>query len=441
MIIKFFSSGTSNGSAPINYLLSSKDHEKRERAVKPEVLTGDSFLTKELIDSLQNKWKYTSGVFAFRENENPNNKELRSMLKDFLSTMAPGMEDRLNLFSVIHRDKGRLEVHFIVPRVDLETGKAFNIAPPGQNTKRLTELFRNQCNEKFGFQDVIQDVFKPSIKHSEILFQKFKSQKDLKSWAQKFSATLYSKGLINNREDLTKKLSEAGFEITRKGADYISIKHPKMQKAVRLKGLAYSENTDYKVLFGNFKQKTSNYFAEVSDSDKKELKNLVSQRKAYNTHTYTYRTRMDSLKSVKSSPILKKTKKGKFIAAPINSSMVSGISTAGTAVQDLSQNGNVKNAGSSQQEKQEQSKDNSSGTPMHTGSISSNIEALNGQLSSIESQIIGLSGQLNHAKTPGERAKIQIQLARLQAQREAVISRLKDAGQQNANQGRSFKPK
>ena len=83
MIIKFFSSGTSNGSAPINYLLSSKDHEKKERAVKPEVLTGDSFLTKELIDSLQNKWKYTSGVFAFRENENPNNKELRSMLKDF----------------------------------------------------------------------------------------------------------------------------------------------------------------------------------------------------------------------------------------------------------------------------------------------------------------------------------------------------------------------
>lgn len=434
MIIKFFRSGTSNGHAPVNYLLSDKDHEKNTRSVKPAVLLGDPDMTKALINSMENKWKYTSGVFSFRENEHPTDKELKLLLSDFLKTFAPGMKDRLDLLAVKHEDKGRLEVHFLVPRMDLETGKAFNIAPPGRKTTQICELFKRSWNERFGFEDVVQDPFKAKKNQFETVVPTFKKQHDLKQWVSKFARALHSQGLANNRDDLMDVLTSKGFTITRKGQDYVSVKHASMTKAVRLKGLAFTEGVDYKQAFQTFKEQNAVHFAFMSQQDQSNLKSLVSERRAFNAHRFEFRTRMDVLAGHHTLAHSQKTRKGKRLNPSVVSPAVNPVSGSPTVqvVQDSTPMGNLQGAGASQQEKPKQ-QDNVS-TSYSTGSSSAqNLEALEAQMGDIDSQIVGLSGQLNHAKSLMERGKIQMQLGRLQAQKQALIARLRDARQQLIN--------
>ena len=46
----------------------------------PVVMAGDPYLTKRLIDSSQNRWKYTSGVIAFESEDKPTEAEQRACL-------------------------------------------------------------------------------------------------------------------------------------------------------------------------------------------------------------------------------------------------------------------------------------------------------------------------------------------------------------------------
>jgi len=118
---------------------------------------------------------------------------------------------------------------------------------------------------------------------------------------------------------------------------------------------------------------------------------------------------------------------------------VSGSPTV-QVVQDSTQMGNLKGAGDSQQENPKQ-KENVSASYTVGSSSAQNLEALEAQMGDIDSQILGLSGQLNHAKSLTERAKIQMQLGRLQAQKQALIAKLRDARQQMVNQPTGIKPR
>ena len=83
MIISFFKSGTSGARSAINYVLGVLDHEKNERSVKPKVIDGSIEAFQISVEFNPNKWKYTSGVIAFRDNENPSNEEKKQIIKNF----------------------------------------------------------------------------------------------------------------------------------------------------------------------------------------------------------------------------------------------------------------------------------------------------------------------------------------------------------------------
>ncbi len=154
MIIKIFNRGEGNGNGPVGYVLSNKDHTGKNRSVKPEVLKGIPNLTRDIIDSLDFKYKYISGAISFRDGENMTEVQQLKLIEDFEKTFCCINEHRYNTLWIRHEDKGRLELHFVMPRVELETNKYMNIHPPGDLNQTYYRLFQHKINIDNGWECV-----------------------------------------------------------------------------------------------------------------------------------------------------------------------------------------------------------------------------------------------------------------------------------------------
>ena len=262
MIISFFKSGTSDAGSAINYVLGVLDHEKNERSVKPKVIDGSIEAFQTSVEFNLNKWKYTSGVIAFRDNENPSNEEKKQIIKNFKATYFAGMpEDTIPCAFIEHRDKGNLEIHFLVSRMTTNF-KSFNMNPPGQKAFELTKSFQSLVNHKFGYDQVIEDPLKAHLTKFEKIFPDESKAKIKESLAEKLSIGIH-KGKIKNRNELISTLEKVGGKITRVGQDYLSVKFPKLEKSIRLKGPLFSKNADYSKILLDAKNQQS----KLSDID------------------------------------------------------------------------------------------------------------------------------------------------------------------------------
>lgn len=140
MMIKFFNRGVGGGAGATEYVTkeeveyTNKGGEKVKivRDPRPEIMRGDPEITRKLIDSLAFKYKYTSGVVSFHKDDNPSEAELKEVMDRFEEVAFAGLEkDQYNILWVKHEHEGNVELHMIVPRVELSTQKSLNIAPPG----------------------------------------------------------------------------------------------------------------------------------------------------------------------------------------------------------------------------------------------------------------------------------------------------------------------
>lgn len=234
MIVSTFRTGTNGASGPLNYLLREKD-----RNPPAEVLKGDPKLLQVLIDSNHRKFKYSSGVIAFRDNENPTNEEISQIISGFEDTFTGGLgEERLPLLWVLHRDKGNTELHFIAPTQEAQTGKQFNICPPGKNFQQMFRDFQAVANHHFGWNQVGGNLLQSE-------FNRFDKLAGVKEKISSNVERLAQAGTIKNRDDFLEFVTSRGFTVTRTGKDYISLKHPSHSKAFRLKGGAFAEGADY----------------------------------------------------------------------------------------------------------------------------------------------------------------------------------------------------
>ena len=156
MIIKFFNQGTHTAKNIIGYLQSKEKHPNAD----PEVVKGSSYLTEKITDGISRKYKYQTGVISFSKGENLSHKKQLDLIGEFERTFAPfDEEDRANFLWVRHVDKGRLELHFVCPMIDLKTKKQLNISPPGKPNQMFYREFVAKKNHEYGFEQITKKQY------------------------------------------------------------------------------------------------------------------------------------------------------------------------------------------------------------------------------------------------------------------------------------------
>ena len=236
MVVQFFKGGRTFAGAKsaIAYLLN--DRVEKEQA---KVFAGNSDLTLRIIKSINRKWKFTSGVISFEEQYEEVKNILPEIKEKFEKAFFCGLnKDQYNILYVLHTDKNRAELHFIVPRTELKTGKDLAIYT---HKKDLTkkDLFQQHINIKYGLTNPLDKSKKRTL---EVSTKWSNDNKELKKQIHKYIEKAVTKGFISNREEIIQLLENAGFRIKRKGKDYISIQNDDMKRAIRLKGVYYNEN-------------------------------------------------------------------------------------------------------------------------------------------------------------------------------------------------------
>jgi len=236
MINKIFPHGTGSGKKVVGYVLDENRHE-----IKPEIMRGDPELTIKFIDEITNKRKYTSGVLSFEKNID--DKTLNSIMNEFEKT-AFGDLSTYNVLWVKHSDHDRTELHYVSPRVDLETGKSFNLWPPGQMHMKRWDSYRDYINKKYGLADPTDHNRKKDVKIPDHL-QKKSTLADIRTDITNSILLEIRNKTINNFSELKKHI-ETSFhcKIQRETKTGISITNPSGEGLnIRLKGEIFtSEN-------------------------------------------------------------------------------------------------------------------------------------------------------------------------------------------------------
>jgi hypothetical protein len=293
MLVRIFDSGTSHGESPINYLMGDHDHTGKLRPIRPEVIEGDPKTTVAIINSISRKHKYISGAISFRDTEHPTKEQLRSVINEFKASFAPGLtSDNFNSLWVIHRDKGNTELHFVVPRIELATGKAFNIHPPGRKNIEHYEMFTSVMNHKLGYAQIQPDPLKLVLSTFELKAPAGKRSKNVKEPMHRQLERQIRSGAIKNRAQLCEALEDQfGLQIPRQGVDYMSVLLPGQKKALRLRGGIYARDADYAEILRTPpppKYLTPDEFKVTSN----RLKALVAERRDFNIRAYQTHSKM-----------------------------------------------------------------------------------------------------------------------------------------------------
>jgi len=235
MIVKFFRHGTGGGSAVFDYLLG-KDGDRPDA----EILRGDVAQQKLLIDSLDFKRQYTSGCLSFEEApDHLTLKQKNDIMDGFEETITAGLDaDRVSFAWIEHRDKGRLELNFVIANVDLEHGRLFQPYIHSQDKTRV--------NAWKDLQNIYYDLSDPN----DPIRKRLMAQRDNLPRATKEAREAITEGvesmvanrLITNRHEVIKTLQDAGFEIARETDKAISIKNPSGGRNIRLTGGLYERD-------------------------------------------------------------------------------------------------------------------------------------------------------------------------------------------------------
>ena len=238
MIVKILGNkGGGSAGAAIDYMLGKE--RDREGAV---LLSGDPDLTARLADNLDFQNRYTVGVLSFEE-ANIEEQQKQEIMQSFEETLLAGLDrDQYDITWIEHTDKGRLELNFVIPNVELSTGK--RLQPYFDQADRpLVENWKQVTNFDYGLSDPHAPDKAQAIKtlNSQNLPE---NVKEIKQQIGTAIAEQISNGNIQNRQDVVNTLENAGFEITRQTERSISIKNPDGKRNIRLEGVIY-ENRQF----------------------------------------------------------------------------------------------------------------------------------------------------------------------------------------------------
>lgn len=244
MLIKFTSGGRGGGKEVCRYLIDPKRPGREEQP--PELLRGDLERTRELIDSIDREWTYSHGVLSFALEDAPTEEQQREAMDAFEAFAFAGLDrEQFDISWVRHQhtEGGRVELHFVTPRMDLTSGRALNIAPPGWEGAYAT--LRDELNLTHAWarpddpERARDRGFDPPWQTAGF---RLKEQREA---VQGYVESLIEAGGVRNRAEMVQALTEAGLEVTRQGEDYLGLKDPQTGEKLRLKGGIYGKGWTY----------------------------------------------------------------------------------------------------------------------------------------------------------------------------------------------------
>jgi hypothetical protein len=300
--MKVFPHGQGNGDGATHYLVR-PDYPGRDMH-PPEVLRGDPELTRELIDTLDTKWKFTAGVLSWHPDEVVTPKQETRVMDDFEAVAFAGLEpDQRNILWVRHYHAGHHELHFVIPRVELSSGKAFNPCPPGW--QKTFDVFRDLHNhrEDWARPDDPARTRLRTPEHADLhrarLIRWGKTpgkdeRAEAKDAVHAYLLMKIEEGQVTNRSELLSALREADLEINRAGKDYVTVKDPASGEKLRLKGGIYAEHWQLAGIPGRAhagQDRTGPAGARNPDPTttqclKRELAAVIDRRATYNRGRY-----------------------------------------------------------------------------------------------------------------------------------------------------------
>ncbi len=286
MIVKIFrkhgSGKASSCKACVDYLLNKPNNHA-------QVLQGDPRLSQDIADSLDFTNTYTAGCLSFEEKDLPEQQK-REIMQRFEQTFFSGLDpEQYNIAWVQHTDKGRLELNFVIPNVELTTGK--RLQPYYDKADRpLAENFKQVINHEYGLTDP------NSPEKKQTLITKGNLPKEKKQALNAINSGLESlirAGKINNREDVINALQNAGFEIARITPKNISIKTDGQN--LRLKGAYYEQSFRYgDSLSETIRENARKYERDSSEryqTARNRLKTAITARKQQFKQRYPSRAK------------------------------------------------------------------------------------------------------------------------------------------------------
>ena len=298
MIVKFLPSKSGGGIGSVNYVLN-----ERVQQGTAKILKGDEAQTRAIISQISKKQKVCFGVLSFQESAaRISDQTKQEIMADFERTLLGDfMKERVNILWVQHEDKGgRLELNFIIPKIDLVTGTSFNPFFYSKPDLTRIDLWKKAVNLEYGFSDPDDPGRKNTISASK---------KDIKNYANvealdKTLHELVEAGIIKSRAQMLELLRDENIQISRETKNSITVILPDSTKKNRLQGGIYADFKDARELeergaetIRRIRQYHNRDIQSEIQQYRDQINELVSKRDEYNIGEFELKTRKHRAKS------------------------------------------------------------------------------------------------------------------------------------------------
>ena len=169
-----------------------------------------------------------------------------------------------------HTDKGRVELNFVFPNVELVSGNHLQVYYHNRDLN-LVNSWKNLTNDKYGFinpsdlenrRDVTTSIGPNLLKdwdqsNKQKIIDKLKHYQSIEDFKQQLTDVVLTQAALRQQtdepltcqDDIAKLLEDFGFEISRRGKDSISIKNPDpTKKNIKLKGVIYERDVTQSII-------------------------------------------------------------------------------------------------------------------------------------------------------------------------------------------------
>jgi hypothetical protein len=300
MLIGFSKHGVGNAKEAQKYLFRKLDSKGNIRA-GIKLIHGNPNAVSNLCNSLAFKYKYTSCVIAWHKDDNPTEEEKQETLNKFIDMAFAGLNpNQYSYYAVEHlEDDGSSHYHIILSRVEMTTGKSYNIAPPG--SEKFYNVLVEELNTKYDWAKASDAKRKKLVVQDDEKHYQSSTAEVRNDITQEILNGIES-GTIKNQRDVLAHLDNfPGVTVQpSRSKKTISIRYDGHSKNIRLKGLAFTHDFDINV-----------HREEISKEEKRQamlrmrgkqeelirlnslIEDINSERAAYNEKHYQIATDTD----------------------------------------------------------------------------------------------------------------------------------------------------